>query len=101
VTSAVLAAAERIERAPRTAFQCEEDLQELVYAAAELKLGVSADEVADYVDLGYEHLAGDDWVDGACPVSGFHVNLVQRVHITMIGPDTGLQRNLEVIKGDV
>jgi prepilin-type N-terminal cleavage/methylation domain-containing protein len=101
VESALLAVAEQIERAPRDSYQCEADLRPLVFAAAEVKLGLAADEVEHFVETGFQHLAGDTWTDGACPLSGFQPNLVQRIHITITSPDNGLRRTLEVIKGDV
>lgn len=100
VESAVLAAAEQLERAPRDTYQCN-NLQLPVYAAAQMKLGVTAAQVPNYVQLGFQHLEGNTWVDGACPASGFQPNLVQRVKITITSPDNGLQRSMEVIKGDV
>jgi type II secretory pathway pseudopilin PulG len=105
VETALLAAAEQLERAPRDTYKCEDQLYKPVFAAAELKLGLTAAEVPNYVRLGYHHLEGDDWVEGACVLteSGvtFQPNLVQRITITLISPDNGLERTLEVIKGDV
>lgn len=100
VESALLTAAERVERASRDdGYLC--DLDGPIEAAAQLKLGVSAAEVAAFVAASYEHLTTSGWQAGACPASGFQANLVQRITITMTGPDTGLSRTLEVVKGDV
>lgn len=100
VESALLSAAERVERASRSeGYTC--DLSGPVYAAAQLKLGVSAAEAPTFATLDYEHLTATGWVAGACPGGVYQANLVQRVGITMISPDTGLTRRLEVLKGDV
>lgn len=99
VESALLAAAERVERAPRADYEC--DLSGPVYAAAQLQLGVSAADAPTYAMLDYEHLTASGWDPGACPAGGYQANLVQRIAITMVSPDTGLTRKLEVLKGDV
>lgn len=101
VESALLSAAERVERASRDdGYTCEE-LTGPVEAAAQLKLGVDAASAPDYAKVKFEHLTAAGWVDGACPGGAYQANLVQRITITMINPDTGLSRSLEVIKGDV
>ena len=100
VESALLAASERVERAPRSeGYTC--DLSGPVYAAAQLKLGVSAVDAPTYAKLDYEHLTAAGWVAGACPGGAYQPNLVQRIGITMISPESGLTRKLEVLKGDV
>lgn len=99
VESALLAAAERVERAPRGDFEC--DLSGPVYAAAQLELGVSDVEAPTYALLDYEHLTALGWVPGACPGGVYQLGLVQRIGITMIHPESGLTRKLEVLKGDV
>lgn len=100
VESALLAAADRVERAPRSeGWTC--DLGAPVYAAAQLELGVSAADAPTYAKIEYEHLTATGWVSGACPGGSYQPNLVQRIGITMISPDTGLSRTLEVVKGDV
>ena len=100
VESALLAAAERVERAPRSdGYTC--DLSGPVYAAAQLELGVLAADAPTYAKLDYEHLTATGWVPGACPGGVYQPNLVQRIGITMISPDSGLTRKLEVLKGDV
>lgn len=100
VESALLTAAERIERAPRSdaAYRC--DLSGPVYAAAQLKLGVTAAQAPSYATVGYQHLAAGVWVDGACPDGSYLPNLVQRITVTMTSPNNGLQREIEVLKGD-
>ena len=100
VESALLAAADRVERAPRSeGYTC--DLSGPVYAAAQLELGVSAADAPTYAKLDYEHLTATGWMPDACPGGAYQPNLVQRIGITMISPDTGLTRKLEVLKGDV
>lgn len=100
VESALLTAAERIERAPRSdaAYRC--DLSGPVYAAAQLKLGVSQAEAPLYATVTYQHLTAGGWVDGACPGGSYQANLVQRITITMTSPNNGLERTLDVLKGD-
>jgi hypothetical protein len=96
VQSALLVAADRVERAP---IGC--DFSGPVEAAAQLSLGVSELEAPSYAQLRYEYLTATGWEDGACPGDVHQPNLVQRIGITMISPDTGLARTLEVVKGDV
>lgn len=100
VESALLTAAERIERAPRSdaAYRC--DLSGPVYAAAQLKLGVSQADAPMYATVTYQHLTAGGWVDGACPGGSYQANLVQRITITMTSPNNGLERTLDVLKGD-
>ena len=101
VEAALLAAAERVERASRDdGYTCEQ-LRGPVEAAAQLQLEVSDAEAPSYALVSFEHLTSTGWVSGACPAGGYQANLVQRITITMISPDNGLQRTLEVIKGDV
>lgn len=100
VESALLSAAERVERATRDeGYTC--DLSGPIYAAAQLQLGVDAGDAPAYTQIAYEHLTAGGWQDGACPDGGYQLNLVQRVRITMTSPATGLSRTLEVVKGDV
>ena len=100
VESALIAAAERVERADRTVVPvC--DLSGPIHAAAQTKLGIPLAEAPSYVSIEYDHLVGTDWVDGACPGGTAQPNLVQRITITMEHPDSGLTRSVEVIKGDV
>jgi Tfp pilus assembly protein PilE len=100
IESALLAAAERVERAPRSeGYWC--DLSGPVYAAAQLELGVSAAEAPTYALLAYEHLTATGWDPGACPGDVYQPGLVQRIGITMISPESGMTRKLEVLKGDV
>ncbi len=102
VESALLAAAERVERSGREEFTC--DFGPPIYAAAQVKLGVSAAEAPTYALIEYEHLTATGWQPGACPGPGgdeYQPNLVQRIGITMISPDNGLMRKMEVLKGDV
>ena len=102
VESALLTAAERVERADRLLFPCDDDLPKPVEAAAQLKLGVSPDEASTYAKVETEHLdQTGKWAPGACPNGIYQPNLVQRITITMTSPDTGLTRSLEVIKGDI
>lgn len=105
VESALLTAAERIERAPRSdaTYQCPGvDLSGPVQAAAQLKLGVTSAEAPTYAKIvRYEHLFEGAWVDGACPgPTESQQNLVQRITISMTSPDSGLTRSMEVLKGD-
>lgn len=117
VESALLNAAERIERADRDVFRCK--LDGLVNAATQYSFGVDASEADAYysVDQWYlDPVLG--WTNEACPdrngngifgvdaagnedVLDFYDGLVQKVVITMISPDNGLTRTLEVVKGDV
>lgn len=100
VESALIAAAERVERADRAVVPvC--DLSGPIYAAAQTKLGVPLAEAPGYVTIEYDHLVGTTWVDGACPGGTPQPNLVQRITISMEHPDSGLTRSVEVIKGDV
>lgn len=102
VESALITAAERVERADRLQFPCDDTLPAPVEAAAQLKLGVSEDDVENYAWIETEHLDGSGrWAPGACPGGVYQPNLVQRITITMVSPDTGLSRSLEVIKGDI
>lgn len=102
VESALLTAAERVERADRLQFPCDDTLPAPVEAAAQLKLGVPEDDVESYAWIVTEHLDGTGkWAPGACPGGVYQPNLVQRITITMVSPDTGLSRSLEVIKGDI
>ena len=105
VESALLTAAERIERASRddADYECPlpVDLSGPVYAAAQLKLGVSSGDAPMYASVGYEHLSGGVWQPGPCPPpSESQQNLVQRITITMTSPNNGLTRTMEVLKGD-
>lgn len=105
VESALLTAAERIERASRddATYQCPGvDLSGPVEAAAQLKLGVTSTEAPTYAKIvRYEHLFEGGWVDGACPSpTESQQNLVQRITISMTSPDSGLTRSMEVLKGD-
>lgn len=97
VQSALLAAAERVERAPRDQFPCE-SLRIPVENAAKLTFGV--DDPTPYVEVVTEHLMAGEWKPNACPSTGFQANLLQRLTITMTHPGSGLERTLEVIKGD-
>ena len=105
VETALLSAAERVERAAREdGYTC--DLSGPVYAAARLQFGISAAEVPAHVQIAYRHLAGGAWEDGPCPLGTdgqprYQANLVQRLSITMTSPVSGLTRTLEVLKGDV
>lgn len=102
VESAMLNAADRIERAPRADFQC--DLEPLVVAAAvtEFALPTGADPVASgIVAVDQEHLEGGDWQSGACPTGGFQPGLLQRVTFTLTSPDGSVSRTMQVVKGDV
>ena len=102
VESALLTAAERVERADRLLFPCDDDLPKPVEAAAQLKLGVTDVEAPNYAKVETEHLdQTGTWAPGACPGGVYQPNLVQRITITMTSPDTGLTRSLEVIKGDI
>lgn len=98
VQSALLAAAERVERAPRDQFPCD-SLRVPVENAAQLKLDV--DDPSTVVEIEFEHLTASGWVAGACPETGGQANLVQRLTITMTHPTSGLRRTLEVVKADV
>ena len=105
VESALLTAAERIERAPRSdaTYKCPvSDFSGPVQAAAQLKLGVTLAEAPTYAKVvRYEHLFEGAWVDGACPsATESQENLVQRITISMTSPRTGLTRSWEVLKGD-
>lgn len=105
VQSALVSAAERVERAGRDdGYTC--DLSGPIHAASQLHLGVTAAEAPTYTAIGYEHLTAAGWQSGACPVGSggqaqYQPNLVQRIRITMTSPETGLSRTLEVLKGDV
>ena len=100
VESALIAAAERVERADRAVIPvC--DLSGPIHAAAQTKLGVPLADAPNYVTIEYQHLVGTTWTDGACPGGTAQPNLVQRITITMEHPDSGLTRSVEVIKGDV
>lgn len=102
VESALLTAAERVERADRLLFPCDDDLPKPVEAAAQLKLGVTPEQAPTYAKVRTEHLDGTGkWATGACPGGVYQPNLVQRITITMTSPDTGLTRSVEVIKGDI
>lgn len=105
VESALLTAAERIERAPRSdaTYKCPmSDFSGPVQAAAQLKLGVTSAEAPTYAKVvGYQHLFEGDWEPGACPpLTESQENLVQRITISMTSPRTGLTRSMEVLKGD-
>lgn len=99
VESALLTASERVERADRATYGC--DLSGPIYAAAQLEFGVTAAQAPTYAKISYEHLTATGWEPFACPAGGYQPNLVQRIRITMISPDNGLARTLEVLKGDV
>lgn len=102
IESALLTAAERVERADRLLFPCDDDLPKPVEAAAQLKLGVTPEQAPNYAKVVTEHLDGSgNWAPGACPGGVYQPNLVQRITITMTSPETGLTRSLEVIKGDI
>ena len=102
VESALITAAERVERADRLLFQCDDELPQPVRAAAQLKLGVTPEQAPSFAWIETEHLnSSGRWEVGACPSPGWQPNLVQRITITMKSPDTGLTRSLEVIKGDI
>lgn len=107
VESALLTAADRVERASRddSTFRC--DITGPVHAAAQLELGVTDGEAPNYASVRYEHLTSTGWADGACPGAAgdgpggsFEPNLVQRITITMASPRSDLQRELTVLKGD-
>lgn len=95
VESALLSAAERVERADRDDFVC--DLSGPIHAAAQVKLGVPLADASNYVTIEYEYLAANAWTPGCVD----QPNLVQRITITMEHPESGLSRSVEVIKGDV
>lgn len=99
VQTALLTAAERIDRAPREVYRCVFD--DPIRAAAQLELGVDVDVVDNYWSVKYEHLGPAGWADGACPATGYQQHLVQRITITMQIPETDVQRSLTVVRSDV
>lgn len=99
VQTALLTAAERIDRAPREQYLCVFD--DPIRAAAQLELGVPATVVDNYWSVEYEHLAPSGWAAGACPATGYQQHLVQRITITMSIPDSSVSRSLVVVKADV
>jgi prepilin-type N-terminal cleavage/methylation domain-containing protein len=99
VQTALLTAAERIDRAPREQYLCVFD--DPIRAAAQLELGVTEDVVDNYWSVQYEHLGPSGWTSGACPATGYQQHLVQRITITMTIPDSSVSRSLVVVKADV
>ncbi len=99
VQTALLTAAERIDRAPREQYRCVFD--DPIRAAAQLELGVPADVVDNYWSVEYEHLGPTGWADGACPATGYQQHLVQRITITMQIPESSVRRSLTVVRSDV
>ena len=99
VQTALLTAAERIDRAPREQYRCAFD--DPIRAAAQLELGVSDAEVDNYWSVEYEHLGPSGWTDGACPATGYQQHLVQRITIAMKIPNSEVSRSLTVVRSDV
>ena len=98
VESAMLNAADRIERAPRP--DC--DLSKFVEAAALTEFALPAgSDLSAIVQVDQQHLAGAAWQDGACPSSGFQPGLLQRVTFTLTSPAGSVSRTMQVVKGDI
>jgi len=101
VETLLVNAVDRVNRAPRSDFQC--DVSGPIIAAVET-VGwptTSAVIVQEYLD----ELTGN-WVSGtgnlACPDStGFYNGIVQRITITITSPDERVSRTLQVVRGDV
>ena len=115
VETALVSAAERIERADRATFDC--DLSPLVVAAMRAEFGIDETEARANLTIGQQwyQKEHDEWIgEGnslwhpngqACPVDAanqpeFQQGLVQKVVIEMTSPESGVTRTLEVVKSD-
>jgi hypothetical protein len=101
VETVLLNAVDRVNRATRGDFPC--DFTAPVRAAVQVEnWPISTVSVKHEY---YDSTKANPWVTDpsgtACPNGVLKPNLVQRVTITITGPDTGVTRKLEVVKGDV
>lgn len=98
VETVLLDAVDRVNRADRAGFPC--DLSAPVVAAVEVQgWAPSAATVEQW------YLDGGVWTHGsaalpACPGVGLTQGLVQRIMVTVTGPEGGITRSIQVVKSD-
>ena len=91
--TAIVNAADRINRAPQS---CDYS----VYAEASVQTQGWNRSAASVSHQWYDPIA-DAWVDGGCRFAAPTDELVQKVTVTIITPDRGLSRTIQVVKSNV